>query len=113
MFCRRFIVMDLVSEANLHARSHMELYNEVGEYFVNSFLGMLIVYGLTTDLASIIRDNPVFVEQDDMYTWVLHIGSIKLVLNNGTDIAVHAHTNEGQRCGLLIYIWQIGADTTL
>lgn len=106
--------MSLVSEANDHARTRMGFYGEVEKHFKNSFLGMLLVRGITEDLAGIIRDNPVFVEQDDgTCTWVLHIGSIKLLVKDATDIAVHVHTNEGQRCGLLIYIWQTDVDATL
>ncbi len=105
--------MDLISGASAHAKSHAGFYDQVDNHFTNSFLGMLLVSSLTTELPSILRDNPVFIEQDEMYTWVLHIGSIKLVVESGTDIAVHVHTNEGQRCGLLIYIWQTDADSTL
>ena len=106
--------MSLVSEANDHATTRTGFYGEVEKHFANSFFGMLLVHGITADLAGIIRDNPVLEEDtDDMYNTVLHIGSIKLVVHNGSDIAVHVHTNERQRCGLLVYIWQTSTDATL
>ncbi len=106
--------MSLVSEANDHARTRMGFYGEVEKHFKNSFFGMLLVSGITTDLAGILRNNPILLEDtDDMYNTVLHIGSIKLAVRNGSDIAVHIHAHEGQRCGVLVYIWQTDADAAL
>lgn len=105
--------MSLLSEASIQARQNAGLYNEVESHFTNSFFGMLLVRGITSDIASIIRDNPFFNEQDG-YTFVFHIGSIKLLYNSEKgNIAVVVHTNEGGRCGVQAYIWHTEAEPFL
>lgn len=105
---------DEIDVANAHARATPNFYAQVERNFTDSYLGMLVVRGLTTDLANIIQKNLVLIDpNNDTLSRVFHIGSIKLLVKDREHIAVHVHTNEGQRCGLLVYIWHSDADATL